>query len=95
MDSDDDIVVGSFSHGVQEVIPPITSRDTEFVKASEVHCGDELTSGRGTVTNRLNDSGLLTFETTTTTFMKDMHAPLERFVRDPNGKYGYEYRGEK
>lgn len=66
-------------------------RDTEWVKASDVQEGDELTGARGVVTKRLNDSGLLTFETTVTVFMKDMHAPLERFVREPNGKYGLEF----
>ena len=57
-------------------------RDTEFVMASEVREGDELPGGRGTVVKRLNDSGLLTFETTVTVFMKDMNAPLERYIAD-------------
>lgn len=65
-------------------------RETEWVFAGEVQEGDELAGGRGVVTRRLNDSGLLTFETTVTCFMKGMTSKIERFVRDPEKVYGLE-----
>ena len=66
-------------------------RDTEWVSASAVQEGDELCGGRGTVTRVLNDSGLLTFDTTVTCFMKDMHAKLERFTRVEGNLYGLDW----
>lgn len=66
-------------------------RETEWVAAREIQEGDELTGGRGVVTRRLNDSGLLTFDTSTTCFAKSMYAKLERFIRLEGQPYGLEF----
>lgn len=66
-------------------------RETEWVDAGEVQEGDELTGGRGVVTLRLNDSGLLTFYTTVTCFMKSVHSKIERFARCPDKPYGIDW----
>ena len=60
--------------------------ETEFVKAKDLQSGNVLTGGRGTIEKILNDTGLLTIETTTTVFMKDMNAPVERYKPEPTCK---------
>ena len=57
-------------------------RETEFVKAGDISVGDELPR-YGTVTRVLNDSTLLSVDTTDPPygFMKSQHAPIERYVK--------------
>lgn len=64
-------------------------RDTEYVLARELCDGtlshmppaDELPHGRGKVTRILNDSGVLTIECENGVVVRDMNAPIERYVR--------------
>jgi hypothetical protein len=59
-------------------------RETEYVSAGELREGDELPR-YGTVTRILNDSTVLSVDTTDPPygFMKSQHAPVERYKAEP------------
>lgn len=67
----------------------MSTSEIETVRAGAVMEGDRLPDGLGTVILRLNDGGTLIYETSTgAAFSKDMHAIMQRFVREADGKYG-------
>lgn len=86
-----DVISKLESNSSQAQCASNANRETEWVAAREIQEGDELTGGRGVVTRRLNDSGLLTFDTTTTCFAKSMYSKLERFNRIEGQPYGLEF----
>lgn len=64
------------------------SRQTEVVKARDIETGDEVLD-KGTVERVLNDSGILTFDTDTTCFARDMNDWVIRYVKPDHTCEGY------
>jgi hypothetical protein len=74
----------------------MTARQTEYVPAGQLQEGDEMPR-YGTVLRVLNDSTTLSVDTSSPPygFVKSQHAPMERYVRDPQKVYGLEWARQR